>query len=75
MGNDSQLALRVPRQVPAIGQVLTQQPIDVFIGAALPRAVWIGKEDLDREPLSQVLMLGISWPRSYVRVFRNSADT
>ena len=58
MGDGVQLALRVPRQVRALGQVLAQQPVRVLIGAALPRAVRIGKEDLDREPLSQALMLG-----------------
>ena len=55
VGDGAQLALRVPRQVRALGQVLAQQPVDVLVGAALPGAVGIGKEDLDREPLGQVL--------------------
>ena len=58
VGDGAQLALRVPRQVRALGQVLAQQPIRVFIGAALPQAVRIGKENLDREPLGQALVLG-----------------
>ncbi len=58
MGNGVQLTLGVARQVRALGQVLAQQPIGVLIGAALPRAVRIGKEDLDREPLGQALVLG-----------------
>ena len=35
MGDDIQLALRVARQVGALGQVLAQQPIGVLIGATL----------------------------------------
>ena len=58
MRNGVQLALRVARQVRALGQVLAQQPVRVLIGAALPRAVRIGTEDLEREPLGQALMLG-----------------
>ena len=42
----------------ALGQVLAQQAIRILIGATLPGAIRIGKEDLDREPLSQALMLG-----------------
>lgn len=33
-------------QVAAFGQILTQQPVGVFIAAALPRAVGIGKVNL-----------------------------
>ncbi len=62
MGDGVQLALGVARQVRALGQVLAQQAIRVFVGAALPRAVRIGKEDLDREPLGQALMLGHLFP-------------
>ena len=53
MRDDIQLALRVPRQVRTLGQVLAQQPIGVIIRAALPRAVGIGKEHPDGEPLGQ----------------------
>ena len=58
MANGIQLALGVVRQVRALGQVLAQQPIRVLVGAVLPWAIRIGKEDPDREPLSQALMLG-----------------
>ena len=75
MGDGVQLALRVARQVRALGQVLAQQPVRVFVGAALPRAVRIGKEDLDRKPLAKRSCSAISFPRSYVRVFRSSAGT
>ena len=51
MGNDIQLALGVARQVRARGHILAQQAIRILVGAALPGAVRIGKEDLDREPL------------------------
>ena len=44
MGDGVQLALRVPRQVRALRQVLAQQPVGVLLGAALPRAVRIAKE-------------------------------
>ena len=54
MRDGVQLALRVARQVCALGQILTQQPIGVFMGTALPRAVRIGKEDLERKPLGQL---------------------
>ena len=62
MRDGVQLALGVARQVCPLGEVLAQQPIRVFIGAALPRAVRIGKEDLDREPLGQALVLGHLFP-------------
>ena len=57
-----QLALRVARQVRALGQVLAQQAVGVLVGAALPGAVRIGKEDLDREPLGRLLVLGHLFP-------------
>ena len=62
MRDGVQLALRVARQVRALGQVLTQQPIGIFIGAALPRAVRIGKEHPDRESFRQALVLGHLFP-------------
>ena len=58
MGNGVQLALRVARQVRALRQVLAQQAIRILVGAALPRAVRIGKKDLDRQPLGQAFMFG-----------------
>ena len=62
MRDGVQLARRIPRQVRALRQILTQQPIRVFIRAALPGAVRIGKEDLNREPLGHPLMLGHLFP-------------
>ena len=62
MRDGVQLALRVARQVRALGEVLAQQPVRVLIGASLPRAVRIGKEDLDREPLGQLRVLGHLFP-------------
>jgi len=62
MRNGVQLALRIARQVGALGQVLAQQVIRILVGAALPEAVRIGKEDLDGEPLGQALMLGHLFP-------------
>ena len=53
-----QLALRVARQVRALGQVLAQQAIGVLVGAALPRAVGIRKEYSDCESLGQAFVLG-----------------
>ena len=38
MRDGVQLVLRVPRQVGALRQILTQEPIGVFIGPALPAA-------------------------------------
>ena len=57
MGDGVQLVLGVARQVCALGQVLAQQAIGVLIGTALPGAVRIGNEDLDREPLGQLRVL------------------
>ena len=65
MGDGVQLALGVARQVRVFGQVLAQQPIRTLVGATLPRAVGIGKEDLDREPLGNCSCSAISLPRSY----------
>jgi len=57
-----QLALRVARQVRPLGQVLAQQPIRIFVGATLPGAIGIGKEDPDRQSLRQALVLGHLFP-------------
>jgi hypothetical protein len=62
MGDGVQLALCVTRQVRALGQVLAQQPINVFVGATLPQAVRIGKEHPDREPRCQALVLSHHFP-------------
>ena len=58
MRNGVQLALRITRQIRALGQVLAQQAIRVLIGPTLPGAVRISKEHLDGEPLSQTFVLG-----------------
>src|SRR5664279_2762657 len=42
-----QMGLRVHRQVCSLRKVLSQQPIGVLIGAALPRALWITKVNID----------------------------
>ena len=62
MGNGIQLTLDIARQVRAFGQILTQQPVSVLIGPALPRAVRIGEEDPDRKALGQAFMLGHLFP-------------
>ena len=58
MRDGVQFALRVARQVRPLGQVLAQQPIRIFVGATLPGAIRIGKEDPDRQSLRQALVLG-----------------
>lgn len=64
MGNRIQLTLRIARQVRAFGQVLTQQPIRILVGAALPGRMGIRKEDADCESLgtSTVWNVGIHNP-------------
>ena len=62
MRDGVQLALGITRQVCALGQVLAQAVMGVLVGAALPEAVRIGKEDLAREPLGQALMFGHLFP-------------
>ena len=58
MRDGVQFALRVARQVRPLGQVLAQQPIRIFVGATLPGAIRIGKEDPDRQSLRQARVLG-----------------
>ena len=43
MDNGVQLALRVLRQVRALGQVLAQQAIRILVGAALPPPIQLFK--------------------------------
>ncbi len=57
MGNGIQLTVGIARQIRAFGQVLTQQPIRILVGAALPGRMGIRKEDADRELLGEALML------------------
>ncbi len=49
MRHDVQLRLGVARQVCPLGQVLTQQPTCVLIGAALPGTMRGRKEDANRQ--------------------------
>ena len=53
-----QLTLGVARQIRALGQLLTQQISGKLMGPALPGAMRIGKEELDRDPLGQALAFG-----------------
>lgn len=53
IGNGVQLALGITRQVRALRQVLAQQIIGILVGPALPGAVRIGTEDLDREAVCE----------------------
>ena len=55
MGDGVQLALGVARQVRALGPVLAQQAIRILVGSALPRAVGIGKEHPNRQPLGPLV--------------------
>jgi hypothetical protein len=57
MGDGVQVTLRIARQICSLRQILAQEAIGILVGSTLPRAVRIGKEDLDREPLGQALML------------------
>ena len=62
MRDGIQRTLGIARQVRTLGQVLAQQPICILVGAPLPGAIWIGKEDPDRQPLRQAFMLGHLFP-------------
>jgi len=54
--NGIELILGVDRQVGALWHVLPQQAVGVLVGAALPRAVRIGKVDLHAGALGQGLV-------------------
>lgn len=60
IGDGVRLPLGVARQIGALRQVLTEQAIRVFIGAALPGTMRISKEDADREALGQPFVFGPS---------------
>ncbi len=64
MRDGVQLALGVHRQIRALRQVLAQQAVGIFVGPALPGAVRISKEDLDRKAMGYRLCSAISFPRS-----------
>ena len=70
-----QLALRVARPVRALGQVLAQQPVRVFIGPARPRAVRIGTKIWIASRWAHCACSALSFPRSSVKVFRSRAGT
>jgi hypothetical protein len=57
MGDGLQLALGVARQGPPLGQILPQQALSVFVGAALPGTMRIRKEHSDGQSLRQALVL------------------
>ncbi len=44
-------------QVGALGKELTDQPVSVFVGAALPGTVGLGEVDLQRVLCCELLML------------------
>lgn len=62
IGNGVQLALGITRQVRALRQVLAQQIIGILVGPALPGAVRIGTEDLDREAVCERSWSALSLP-------------
>lgn len=47
----SQLLIRDGFHAPLLGNILAQQPIEVFVAAALPAAIRIGKVGLDPQGL------------------------
>ena len=44
-------------EIHALGQVLADEAIGIFIGATLPRAVWITEEDVHAQPPGQSVVL------------------
>lgn len=46
-GNRAQLGLAMYRQISAFWKILPQQAVGIFVWAALPRAVWVTKVDVD----------------------------
>src|SRR5271154_2307135 len=53
-----ELRLRITRQVGAAREVLPQEQIGVFVGAALPGTLWIAKVDLHLRGYRKLLVLG-----------------
>lgn len=56
LSNDIELLLAVAREVSALGQVLTNQSVGVFIGAALPRAVRVAEIHRHLRATAQLLV-------------------
>ena len=46
-GNSTELCLTMYRQIRALWEVLSQQPVGILIRAPLPWRVWITQEDVD----------------------------
>ncbi len=57
-----------PRQVGALGKVLSQQAVVVLVGGALPGAVWVGEVDRDPGLDLELGVLGEFLARSQVSV-------
>ncbi len=53
-----EFGLRVLRQVGFLRKVLSQEPVRVFIGAALPRALWIAEVDVHLRGDGEALVTG-----------------
>src|ERR1700691_4338178 len=53
-----ELRLRITRQVGASREVLPQEQIGVFVGAALPGTLWIAEVDLHFRGYRKILVLG-----------------
>ena len=56
------LPLGIARQVGALGQVVTEQAIRVFIRATLPGTMGIGQVDTDRKALGQSFVVSHLFP-------------
>ena len=69
MRDGVQLTLGVCGEIRALGQVLAQQAISILVGSALPGAMRIGKEHLDREAVRQPLMLRHLFPPDHRSAF------
>ncbi len=63
-GEVIELALGVPAQVGALGQVLSNQTVGVLADAPLPRAVWVSEVDLQPVLSASCLCNAISLPWS-----------
>jgi hypothetical protein len=62
LGNPVEICGAVDAQVRALGEILAQQPIGVFIDAALPGRVRVAEVDLDAVAIFTVFQSCISMP-------------